>query len=435
MYHAGFDYFKHWLWGDDHWETKVRDIPSGADYEVHEGYNAIGMTDQALEFMRRRADERQPFLMMLSWNPPHWRWDDAPEEYLALYAKDELEFRPNVSDSWKDGVQLEHYRHYHAHVTAIDRQMGRILDELESMGIADNTVVIYTSDHGSCLGAHGLGGKVNPFDESIRVPFLVRWPGRVPAGRRNATPIGAIDMYPTLCGLAGIEPPDFCGGHDLSHVLTGQPGDAPDAQLIMVANSPTYYFDRVTGEVSRNPLPPCRGVRTERYTYTVKGEGEWQLFDNAQDPYQMNNLIDDQAHAALRADLQGRLDALLAGAEDPFIPEDWRELDLPDRIRVANELYALKGTPWRWESYRARILAPYLEKKPPEQQAGELRAAAEEVFNETFFATWWGLQQRIDRIGSRNAERAEQLRERQRQHESPYHARFEERARRILEGD
>jgi arylsulfatase A-like enzyme len=435
MYQAGFDYFKHWQWGDNHWETKVRDIPSHADYSIHEGYNAIGMTDQALDFMREHARNENPFLMMLSWNPPHWRWDDAPEEYLKLYPPEEIDWRPNVADAWKSGRQLEYYRHYHAHVTAIDTQMGRILEELKGMGIADDTLVIYTSDHGSCLGSHGLGGKFNPYDESIRVPFLVRWPGRVPAGRRDETPIGAIDIYPTLCGLAGIEPPDFCGGRDLSQLLLGQDGSAPDAQLIMIANSPGYFFDRVSGEVGDNALPPFRGVRTRRYTYTVCGEGEWQLFDNAQDPYQMHNLIADPAHAELRRSLRAQLDGLLREAEDPFIPEEWLKLDLPDRIRRENEFYALEGPKWRWDNYRNEVVSAHLQEGLSESQRASIRAAADEVFDGSFFALYWGLERRIGRMGDRRPERAKELKERQSRHEREHRDRFERRAQTILEGE
>ena len=89
---AGFDYFKHWLYGDNHWETPVRDVPSGEDFKPVKGYNAIGMTDQALEFIRMHADSDKPWLMMLSINPPHWRWDDAPEEFVKLYPQDQPGF-------------------------------------------------------------------------------------------------------------------------------------------------------------------------------------------------------------------------------------------------------------------------------------------------------------------------------------------------------
>jgi hypothetical protein len=146
----------------------------------------------------------------------------------------------------------------------------------------------------------------------------------------------------------------------------------------------------------------------------------------------MNNLIEDPAYAALRRDLRAKLDALLAEAEDPFIPDEWRELPLPERIRVENEFYALEGTPWRWAAYRNEVLEPYLEQNPSEQQLEELKAASEEIFDGSFFGPWYGLQRRIDRAADRNPERAELLRERQQEHATPYLERFDGRARHIM---
>ncbi len=434
MYEAGFDYFKHWLWGDNHWETKVHDIPSGEDYHVEKGYNAIGMTDQALDFMRRRAGGDRPFLMMLSWNPPHWRWNDAPEQYLKLYPEEELNFRPNTSEGWQSGTTLQYYRHYHAHVTAIDVQMGRILKALDKMGIADNTILIYTSDHGSCLGAHGLGGKANPYDESIRVPFLVRCPGRVPTGRRTDIPIGAIDLYPTLCGLTGIEPPEFCGGQDLSHLLLGAEKPAPDLQLIMLNNNIKQYYASMLDQTGPQTLYPFRGVRTSRYTYTVRNDGEWQLFDNREDPYQMNNLVDDPGHADLRQRLHGQLEALLAEAELPFISEQWRQLPLPERIRVENQYYVLSRVKGQWDRYKQEALEPFLKRGLTSDQEAELRQAADRVFDAEFFGKHQALKREIESAERHHPDRVDELREALQAHDAVYDERFKEAARRILGG-
>ncbi len=152
---AGFDEFTHWLLGDDHWKTQVRDIPSGEDFKTVEGYNATGMTDQAIDFMRAHAGDEAPWMLMLSINPPHWRWDDAPEEFVELYPDDKLNLRPNVPDRYENEKHRLHYRHYHAHITAVDRELGRMMDMLGVLGIEEETILIYTSDHGSSFGANG----------------------------------------------------------------------------------------------------------------------------------------------------------------------------------------------------------------------------------------------------------------------------------------
>jgi arylsulfatase A-like enzyme len=393
---AGFDYFKHWLWGDNHWETQVRDIPGGEDFHTEEGYNAIGMTDQALEFIRGCAGGEQPFLMMLSWNPPHWRWYDAPEEFVKLYPQDEIPFRPNVTEErYKQGSQLTHYRHYHAHISAVDVQLGRLIDALDELGIADNTVLIYSSDHGSSFGSNSVGSKANPYDESIRVPFLVRWPGQVPAGQRSDRMIGTIDLFPTLCGLAGLQAPKHCGGLDFSGVLLGGDGPDPESQLILVNNVRRNYYRTVVDPGARNHFYPFRGVRTKRYSYVFNADGEWLLFDNQKDPYQLNNLANDPAHADLRADLRARLDRWMAQAEDPFIPEEWSALSLPDRIHAQNRYYTVMRAKGQWDRYKEDILRKHVAMPVSATKMALIRQACDGVYDIEFFGQYKGLDQEI----------------------------------------
>ena len=267
VYDAGFDYHKNWLYGDEHWATKFRDVPSHEPYKMDNQYNAISMTNQALEFMGQHAKGDKPFFLMLSLNPPHFRWDDAPEEFLKLYPEDKLVYRPNVVDEkYKKDTERLNYRHYHAHISAVDRELGRVMDALKQQGIEEDTLLIYTSDHGSSFGSNGVSSKTNPFDEAVRVPFVVRWPGHVPANKIVDHNLGTIDLYPTLCGLAGATPPAHCGGQDFSSVLLGKPGPDPASQLILANNSQRNYFQTELEPDKKSFFYPFRGVRTKRYT-------------------------------------------------------------------------------------------------------------------------------------------------------------------------
>lgn len=384
---AGFEYFKHWLYGDNHWDTEVRDIPSGEGFHHEKGYNAIGMTDQAIEFMDDAVSGEKPFFLMLSLNPPHWQWDDAPEEYMKLYPDAEMTFRPNVQEKYKSGTERFYFRNYQAHISAVDVQLGRVMDYLKEKGLEKDTVLIYSSDHGSSFGSNGVSSKANPYDEAIRIPFIARWPGHIPAGKVIDHNVGTMDMLPTMCGLAGIAPTPQSGGLDFSSVLQGQSGPDPETQFLTVNSFPRNYFrEQVDGE-SSTYFCPFREVRSKQYSYTVNSAGEWFLYDNKNDPYQMKNLVDDPAYAAVKAHLQTELDQWMAKAEYPYIPEEWKKLSLPDLIAKENQYYTVLSFEGAWKKYKADALAP-VSKNATAEQMGKLRAAAEQVFDEDFFGPY-----------------------------------------------
>jgi len=431
---TGFDFFRHWLYGDDHWETKTRDVPSGEDYRIAKGYNATLMTDEALDFIGAHAADEKPFLLMLSINPPHWRWDDAPDEFLDLYPEGRLPFRPNVAEErYRRDKDLLYYRHYHAHISAVDRELGRVIEALDRHGIAGDTVLIYTSDHGSSFGSNGVANKANPFDEAIRVPFLARCPGRIPAGRVSDRLLGAIDLHPTLCGLAGIPKPVYCDGLDFSDTVLGRGGPDPATQLIHVINFQRNYYRSVLDPEMPNIFHPFRGVRSKRYTFTVGVRGDWQLFDNREDPFQQRNRVDDPALAGVREELRRELERWLAVSEDPFIPPEWRALPLPERIALQNRHYSLRPFLGEWERYKANALAPRLAAAPPERHAA-LRAAADRVFDEDFFGRYKALAVEIEGKRPQTKIPAETLKERLVRLEEAAAARFAAECARALSG-
>lgn len=311
----GFDLSLIWTGTNSHFNQSLYHPREGAPVRP-EGYNATLMTNQALEYIAGAGTD--PYLLLVSLNPPHARFTDAPPDKRALYPNGFLPYRPNVRLAGPADGHISrdngspHYEGYHAHISAVDGELGRILDAVKQSERGGDTIVVYTSDHGSQFGSHGIGSKRQPYEESIRIPFMVYAPGRVSAGGSSQTLMGAPDVMPTLCGLAGIPVPATCAGRDFSgHILHGK-GPEPDAQLIM------HISKKNASGGERHPAPLFRGVRTRRYTYTVNEEGPFHLFDNQEDPYQMRNLVAASEHASLREELQTRLAELLAAAEDPF---------------------------------------------------------------------------------------------------------------------
>ena len=430
---AGFDTFKHWLYGDNHWETPVRDESTGEDFKPVKGYNAIGMTDQALDFIKASAKGDKPWLLMLSINPPHFRWDDAPEEFVKLYPQDKLAFRPNVTaDRYKQGNELRDYQHYHAHITAVDGQLGRLMDELKKMGLAEDTILIYTSDHGSSFGSNGVGSKGNPFDEAVRVPFLVRWPGHVPVDKTADNNMGTIDLFPTLCGLAGIKPPKECGGQDFSPVMLGKTGPDPASQFLLVNNFQRNYDRTQLDPDGPNIFYPYRGVRTKRYTYAVYAKGEWLLYDNQKDPYQLKNLVNDPEYAPVKAELKKELDGWLAKAENPYIPAAWAALPLPERIALENRHYSLLPFRKRWDRLKADALAGYLAQAKTDGQKEQLRAAADRIYDEAFFGRYKALDTEIRATKRQSRRPLEDLKTELAAHEAKAAASLKAEAEKIL---
>ena len=277
-----------------------------------EGYDAIAQTRDAQRYLRER-DGSVPFLLVLSWGPPHNPYETAPVEYRQRYRAEDIVLRPNVppdcaaeARAWLAG--------YYAHCTALDDCVGALLDTLEETGLAQNTIFVFTSDHGDMLGSQGTERKQKPWEESIRVPFLLRCTGV--AARATDALINSPDLMPTLLGLCDIPVPASVEGLDFSsHIRMGAP-DPADGAALLACYHPFGEWSRQGGGRE------FRGLRTRRHTYTRTLEGPWQLFDNQEDPWQQRNLVDDPASRAIRDQLDERLDAMLEQRGDEFLHGD-----------------------------------------------------------------------------------------------------------------
>ena len=188
------------------------------------------------------------------------------------------------------------------------------METLAELDLEKDTILVFTSDHGDLLHSHGQTNKQQPYEESVLVPLLVRYPALLGRqGQRLDTPVNTPDLMPTLLGLAGIDVPATVEGRDYSPLLRGEPMDVPEAALLQCA-SPFGQWHR--GRGGRE----YRGVRTRRHTYVRDLNGPWLLFDNVEDPFQMTNRVNDPALQPVQEHLEGVLQKMLAERGDVFLP-------------------------------------------------------------------------------------------------------------------
>jgi arylsulfatase A-like enzyme len=277
-----------------------------------EGYDAIEQTRDAEQYLRERESE-DPFLMVLSWGPPHDPYQTAPEKYKALYKQEELELRPNVPAEFAETAR-EWLAGYYAHCTALDDCVGSLLQTMEEQGLSEDTIFLFFSDHGDMVGSHAMNNKQKPWDESIRVPFLLRYPARFGAsGRELDAFIDTPDIMPTLLGLCGLDVPATVQGCDFSGYMQGGEDPSGGAALLQCPHPFGQWWPGVGGR-------SYRGLRTERYTYVRALEGPWLLYDNEVDPYQLNNLLGVAEYEEVRLELEEELGRRLAALGDEFLP-------------------------------------------------------------------------------------------------------------------
>ncbi len=276
------------------------------------GYDAESQTRLACEVLRAQ-DPARPLALFLSWGPPHDPYHTAPAEFRAHYDPERIVLRPNVPHTCAAQAR-QWLAGYYAHIEALDTYFGRLLQTLRESGAEERTVVVFTSDHGDMLGSQGTWKKQKPWEESLRVPFLLRYPERY--GRQARTVdacLAAEDLMPTLLALCGVDVPPTVEGTAAVPALDGVPGAGPD-EALLACHCPFHEWNRARGGKE------YRGLRTRRYTYCRDLSGPWLLFDNQSDPYQMHNRCGDPALAAVQEDLDRRLTARLARIGDAFRP-------------------------------------------------------------------------------------------------------------------
>ena len=307
----GFDYWK--VLECTHSYNNSPYYADGPEKLKWDGYDAIAQTRDAQSFLEGRAKSGKPFLLWLAWGPPHNPYETAPAKYQAMVPPEKIQLRGNVPPESQARARKD-LAGYYAHCTALDDCIADLLGTLKTAGLADNTIIVFTADHGDMLLSHDLQRKQKPYEESARVPMLLRLPARLGiAPRRVEGTINTEDVMPTLLSLCGVAIPKTVEGLDFAGYLRGEKDPSGGAAVIQCA-SPFGEFSR------RNGGREYRGIRTIRHTYVRDLDGPWLLFDNEKDPWQLSNLIGKPEHAELQARLDAQLREKLAAAHDDFRP-------------------------------------------------------------------------------------------------------------------
>lgn len=313
----GFDYwaaanFEH------NYDRSIYFAGDSPEPRVWPGYDAQAQTTLAIEYLRGRKGDK-PFCLVLSWGPPHHPYRTVPGKYLDLYDPETFVARPNCPE-----LPRKDLWGYYAQTTFLDDQIGRLVAALDELALAGDTILVFTSDHGDMHGSQGVYKKQWPWDECIKVPFVLRYPRRVKHGSRFAFPLSAIDIMPTVLGMAGVPIPETVEGVDLSPFIAGGREGAPSAALLMNPCPFSIGDPRGPDQVPdfHGMRMEYRGVRTSRYTYARTIDRPWLLHDNVEDPFQVRNLIDDPACRGLRDELEGEMQALMKRVGDEFLPKE-----------------------------------------------------------------------------------------------------------------
>ena len=303
----GFDYWKVLECAHDYNNSFYFDEDDQKQWWA--GYDAKIQTDSSISFIQQHKEE--PFLLFLSWGPPHNPYQTAPDEFRERYQHwENVEVRPNVPQELREQAQKE-LAGYYAHIAALDTYIGKLQQALKSSGLDQNTIFVFTSDHGDMIQSQGMIRKQKPYDESILVPFLLKYPNKL-APRKVKIPFVTPDIMPTLLGLSEIGVPESVEGTDFSNFLQNSENEPEITAGLIMCPVPFHEWSLERGGKE------YRGIRTERYTYAKDLEGPWLLYDNFEDPYQLENLVNHSEYIQIQEDLELELNKLLAKTNDEF---------------------------------------------------------------------------------------------------------------------
>lgn len=337
-----------------HNPTFIFKAGDGGERRVVKGYVTDIITDMSLDWLRQR-DSARPFFLMCHHKAPHRHWE-PDEKHAHLYLNEDIPEPETLYDDYanraaaaeaakmrmglhmipldtkteipRDLPEMElrkwayqrYIKDYLRVIASIDDNVGRLLDYLDDEGLAENTVVVYTSDQGFFLGDHGWYDKRFMYEESLKMPYIMRWPGGIEAGGVNDDMILNVDFAPTFLEMAGLDIPAHYQGRSFAPLLAGE----------RPADWRTSMYYRYWMHKTHHNVYAHYGIRTRRhkliyYYADALGQAgtidesyapEWELFDLEKDPYELNNAVDDPDYADILVELKAELHRLQAELGD-----------------------------------------------------------------------------------------------------------------------
>lgn len=288
---------------------------------IHLGKHSTELfCDAAIEWLKKN-DSEEPFMMYISFMAPHDP-RSMPEKYLNMYRPEQIRLPVNYADqhpfefgmrNCRDEVLApyprtpdivrKHIAEYYGMITHLDDEIGRVAAELKRIGKYENTIFVFAGDNGLAVGQHGLFGKQNNYEHSIRVPLILAGPG-IPQNERRDDYVYLFDIFPTLCELTGIEIPASADGRSMVPAIRGESGAGRDS----------LYF------AFRDLIRSVKDRRFKLVEYRSEYGARTQLFDLANDPHEMNNLYGEAGCEDVIAKLRSEL---------LRYREEWHDMDHP----------------------------------------------------------------------------------------------------------
>ncbi len=327
----GFDYFMGHRAGG--WQTANPVLEKDGENRKFEGLNADILAEEVIEFLQRNKDE--PFLLCWHTRAPHTRWLPVADEDIAPYENLEIEI-PNPDYPALDVERVKRMtKEYFASVRSVDRNLGRVLKTLDELKLSDNTIVIFSSDHGYNMGHNGIwhkgnghwvltspppateniprGQRPNMYDNSIKVPTIIRWPGVLQAGTISESTYSNLDWFPTILAMAGVE-------MDKETLIRGR-NILPQLKNGSSKWDNTYYAEYSTKHQSQTHMRMISDGKW-KLIRDFNNQGRDELYDLVNDPAESNNLIDLESKlaAAARTRLERRLLARMKAIGDAVHP-------------------------------------------------------------------------------------------------------------------
>jgi arylsulfatase A-like enzyme len=298
--------------------------------EYFDEWEVYGQTNQAIDFLESVKDREDPFALFVSWHPPH-DWGkfkgedgkmhykyDAPEELMAYYNRDSIKVRPGM-ESTPDLRRMYHGQM--AMTTGVDIAFGQLMDKLKEIGADENTIIVFTSDHGDMLEFdQAVYPKQYPHDYSLHIPFVLKYPKLIKKNTTTGLLFSALDMMPSILGLMGLEVPEECHGKNLAEAITNGDEDAVDFVPIWLHEGLGF-----------------RGVITKEFTFAQQNNANSRLhnkmFDRVNDPNQLENLINDEKFESKKQELWGMTQEWMQSIGDEF----YNQIEIDSVVRISKD--------------------------------------------------------------------------------------------------